>query len=234
MFTSRGLRGAGGEIRPVYAYRPGETSFFQRSGAPVVLEVRKGFFNDPQNANDKTATLDLPAKDKGIWQAVEAVDAASVKECVFCCTDCIIPSLRDAIDEVLENGSFAQVHEFARQLAQKKRSWSEAEFIRYKALLAASGQPSLGDAAQLMEEAEQYELLPEVAETWDYAELMAREKYPDLPEALFQTGQSAEIGRELLEDRNGVITGYGLIRRLDGQPIQSLHEAPEQNGMEMI
>ena len=48
------------------------------------------------------------------------------------------------------------------------------------------------------------------------------------------TGQSAEIGRELLEDRNGVITEYGLIRRLDGQPVQSLHEAPEQNGMEMI
>ena len=61
-----------------------------------------------------------------------------------------------------------------------------------------------------------------------------REKYPDLPEALFQTGQSAEIGRKLLEDRNGVITEYGLIRRLDGQPVQSLHEAPEQNGMEMI
>ena len=58
--------------------------------------------------------------------------------------------------------------------------------------------------------------------------------YPDLPEALFQTGQSAEIGRELLEDRNGVITEYGLIRRLDGQPVQSLHEAPEQDGMEMI
>ena len=51
---------------------------------------------------------------------------------------------------------------------------------------------------------------------------------------VFQTGQSAEIGRELLEDRNGVITEYGLIRRLDGQPVQSLHEAPEQNGMEMI
>ena len=46
--------------------------------------------------------------------------------------------------------------------------------------------------------------------------------------------RGAEIGRALLEDRNGVITGYGLIRRLDGQPIQSLHEAPEQNGMEMI
>ena len=85
-----------------------------------------------------------------------------------------------------------------------------------------------------MEDLDQYELRPDVAQPWSYAELVLRVKYPDLPEALFQTGQSAEIGRELLEDRNGVITGYGLIRRLDGQPIQSLHEAPEQNGMEMI
>ena len=228
VFTSRGYAELGGEIRPVYAYRPGETSFFQRSGAPVVLEVRKGFSNDPQNANDKTATLDLPAKDKGIWQAVEAVDAASVKECVFCCTDCIIPSLRDAIDEVLENGSFAQVHEFARQLAQKKRSWSEAEFIRYKALLAASGQPSLGDAAQLLEEAEQYELFPEVAETWDYAELMVREKYPDLPSELFQTPQAAQIGRTMLKEGNGAITEYGLIRRTDGQPLPVFTGEPQR------
>lgn len=79
------------------------------------------------------------------------MDTASVEECVFRCTDCLIPSLRDAIDEVLENGSFDQVHEFAGQLAQKKRSWGEAEFIRYKAILAASGQPSLGDTAQLLD-----------------------------------------------------------------------------------
>ena len=42
------------------------------------------------------------------------------------------------------------------------------------------------------------------------------------------------MGIELLEGMKVVIKGYVLIRRLDGQPIQSLHEAPEQNGMEMI
>lgn len=147
------------------------------------------------------------------------MDAVSVEECAFHCAECLIPSLRDAIDEALEDGGLTQVNEFARELAQKKRSWGEAEFIRYKAILAASGQPSLGDAAQLLEEAEQYELLPEVAETWDYAELMAREKYPDLPPELFQTPQAARIGRTMLEEGNGAITEYGLIRRTDGQPL---------------
>ena len=228
VFTKRGYAELGGEIRPVYAYQPGETTYFQRSGAPVVLEVRKGFFNDPQYDNDKTAILNLPAIDKGVWQAVEAVEAVSAEECAFHCTECLIPSLRDTIDEALEDGGLAQVNEFARELAQKKRSWSEAEFVRYKALLAASGQPSLGDAAQLLEEAEQYELLPEVAETWDYAELMAREKYPDLPSELFQTPQAAQIGRSMLEEGNGAITEYGLIRRTDGRPLPVFTGKPQR------
>jgi len=58
-----------------------------------------------------------------------------------------------------------------------------------------------------------------VAETWDYAELMAREKYPDLPPELFQTPQAARIGRTMLEEGNGAITEYGLIRRTGGQPL---------------
>ena len=122
VFTKRGYAELGGEIRPVYAYQPGETTYFQRSGAPVVLEVRKGFFNDPQYDNDKTAILNLPAIDKGVWQAVEAVEAVSAEECAFHCTECLIPSLRDTIDEALEDGGLAQVNEFARELAQKKRS----------------------------------------------------------------------------------------------------------------
>ena len=214
VFTKRGYAELGGEIRPVYAYQPGETTYFQRSGAPVVLEVRKGFFNDPQYDNDKTAILNLPAIDKGVWQAVEAVEAVSAEECAFHCTECLIPSLRDTIDEALEDGGLAQVNEFARELAQKKRSWS--------------GQPSLGDAAQLLEEAEQYELLPEVAETWDYAELMAREKYPDLPSELFQTPQAAQIGRTMLEEGNGAITEYGLIRRTDGRPLPVFTGKPQR------
>ena len=237
VFTKRGYAELGGEIKPIYMYQPGETIYFHRSGAPVVLEVRKGFFNDPQYDNDNTAILNLPAIDKDIWQAVEAVDAASVEECVFRCTDCLIPSLRDAIDEALEDGGLDQVREFAGQLAQKERTWGAAEFIRYKALLAASGQPSLGNAAQLLEEAEQYELLPEVAETWDYVELMAREKYPDLPPELFQTPQAANVGRTMLEEGNATITDYGLLRWKDGQPLPSFtqeHQSEEVSSPQMV
>lgn len=228
MFTDCGYVELGSEIKPVYVYRPGEVAYFHRSGAPVVLEVSKGFFNDPQYDNDKTAVLDLPAVDAGIWRAVGAVDAVSTKECAFHCIDCLIPSLRDVINDTLEDDGLEEVNDFARQLAKQERIWGEAEFVRYKALLAAVGQPDLTSAAQLLEKAEQYELLPEVAETWDYAELMAREKYPDLPSELFQTPQAAQIGRTMLEEGNGAITEYGLIRRTDGRPLPVFTGKPQR------
>ncbi len=193
---------------------------------------------NPPYDNDRIAVLDLPAIYGGIQRAVETVDAASVEECTFRCVDCLIPSLRDAINDVLEDGGLEQVVDFAGKLAHLERVWGEAEFVRYKALLAAAGQPDLDAATRMMEEAEQYELRGDVAQTWDYAELVLREKYPDLPEELFQTPQAAQIGQKMLDDRLGAITDYGLIRRLDGQPLPVFQPEQElagtQQGMEMM
>lgn len=105
----------------------------------------------------------------------------------------------------------------------------------YKALLSVVDHPSLQDATRLMGEIDQYELRPEVAQTWGYAEMMFREKYSALPEELFQTPQAAQIGQKMLDDRLGVITEYGLIRRKDGQPLPVFQ--PEQEigqGLEMM
>ena len=216
-------------------YRPGQMAYFDRSGSPVVLEVTMGRFDDPAYDSDKSIFLNLPAVGNAIGQAIDKVGANSEKECGFQCVECLIPSLREMInDAIADAGGLAPAEKMATLLKQKQRIWNEDAIIKYKAILEASGCSGLQDAIRLMEDLDQYELRPDVAQPWSYAELVLREKYPDLPEALFQTGQSAEIGRELLEDRNGVITEYGLIRRLDGQPVQSLHEAPEQNGMEMI
>lgn len=96
----------GGEIKDIYVCQSNETACFHRSDAPVVLEVRKGFFNDPSYDNDKTAVLNLPAADAGIWRAVEKVDAASVDECAFRCVDCLIPFLRDAINNATQGKSY--------------------------------------------------------------------------------------------------------------------------------
>ena len=120
VFTSRGYAELGGRSDPSTHIGREKHPSSRGPGPQWCWRSAKGSPTIHRTPMIRPPPWTSPAKDKGIWQAVEAVDAASVKECVFCCTDCIIPSLRDAIDEVLENGSFAQVHEFARQLAQKK------------------------------------------------------------------------------------------------------------------
>lgn len=201
-------------------YKPGEMAYFDRSGAPVVLEIVKGLFHDPAYGSGKTMILSLPATGNTIDQAIDAVGAASVKECGFRCVECLIPSLRKLIDDAMdEKCSLVPAMEIAGLLKQKQRIWNEDAIIKYKALLEASGCSDLQDAICLMEDLDQYELRPEVAQTWGYAELVLREKYPDLPEELFQTGQAAEIGRKLLERGNAALTDYGLLRRMDGFPL---------------
>ena len=237
VFTSQGYVEPGDEFKEVY--RRGEIApYFDHSGAPVVLEVSKGYFDDPGYDNDKTAILNLPATDAAIWRAVEAVDAASEEECAFRCTDCLLPSLRDAINDAIdEEGGIGQINEFAQLLAQKNQIWDANDLVKYKALLSVAGHPSLQDAMQLMHGLDAYELRPDVAATWDYAELILREKYPDLPEELFQTGQAARVGQRMMEENHASITDYGLLRRKDsGQlPVfrKEQKEAPAWGGMEM-
>lgn len=47
VFTDFGYAELGGEIKDIYVCQSNETACFHRSDAPVMLEVRKGFFNDP-------------------------------------------------------------------------------------------------------------------------------------------------------------------------------------------
>lgn len=69
--------------------------------------------------------------------------------------------------------------------------------------------------------------------------MILREKYPDLPEDLFQTPQAAWIGQKWLEQGDAAITDYGLIRRKDGGPLPCFRQEQAQQtqfqrgGMEM-
>lgn len=232
VFTSRGYAEPGSDFKEVY--RKGEMFCFARPSAPVVLEVRKGFFDDPSYDNDKTTILNLPASDADIWRAVGEVDAASLDECAFRCIDCEIPSLRDAVDDAIEQeGGIELANEFATNLAERGQAWHEMDWIKYKALLSVTGHPCLQDAIQLIHGLDDYELRPEVAGSWEYAELVLREKYPDLPEELFQTPQAAQVGQRMLGEDHAVITDYGLLRRRDsGQLPVFAQKAREMDGLQ--
>lgn len=227
VFTSRGyLETTGGDFQEVYV--PGEMAYFLRSDAPVTLTVSKGFFNDPRYDNHLAASLDLPADEEMAWRAAEAVGAASPKECAYCCADCLIPAAREWIDNAIDDaGDIELVNDYARLLKEQRRHLDETGWIRYKALLEAGRCAGLEDAMQLMHELDEYELRPEITSTWGYAEMRLREKYPDLPEALFQTGQSAQIGEQMLEADHAALTSYGLIRKIDGGPLPEPEHQPD-------
>ncbi|WP_206407010.1 hypothetical protein [Flavonifractor sp. An100] len=231
VFTARGYVEPGGDFKEVY--RKGEMFPFLLAGGAVTLEIS---YNGGQ-----PMTLKLPALEADIQKALGAVGTASPEECAFRCVDCEIPALREAVDaSIHEEGGIGQANEFARLIAQKKRVWRAADFIKYKALLAVSGSPRLQDAIQLAYGLDQYELNQDVAQTWEYAKLVLREKYPDLPEELFQTPQAAQIGRQLLDEDNAVITDYGLLWRKDGCQLPVFgqeaeqSEQPQMGGMEMM
>lgn len=200
----------------------------------------------------ETVRLQLPASPAEIGEAFASLDRISLDttataildvssnvpvlyRCLYD-VDCLIPFLRDAINNAIDDeDGIEQADEFAKRLAQIEREWPESDMVKYKALLSVVDHPSLQDATRLMGEIDQYELRPEVAQTWGYAEMMFREKYSALPEELFQTPQAAQIGQKMLDDRLGVITEYGLIRRKDGQPLPVFQ--PEQEigqGLEMM
>lgn len=222
VFTARGYVEPGGDFKEVY--RKGEMFPFLQAGGTVTLEARHG--------NDPPVALTLPAPEADIKKALDAGEYA------FHCVDCEIPSLRGAVEaSIKEKGGISQVNEFAQLIAQKERVWQEEDFIKYKALLAASGSPSLQDAMELAHGLDDYELVRDVTQPWDYAELVLREKYPDLPKELFRTGQAAQIGMRMLDEGGGAITDYGLIRRTDGTPLpafsQDRSEQPQMGGMEL-
>ena len=236
VFTRWGYAEPGGDFKEIY--RKGEMFCFSRPSAPVVLEVSKGFFDDSQYDNDKTAILNLPTSDADIWRAVGEVDAASLEECAFHCIDCEIPALRDAIDDAIDQeGGIGLANEFAKNLAQQEKTWHEMDWIKYKALLSVAEDVGLEDAINLMRNLDAYDFHPEVAEPWEYVELPLREKYPDLPEELLQTPQAAQIGQKLLERDNAAITEYGMIRRKDRGPLPSFQpkqaDTPTWGGMEL-
>lgn len=231
VFTARGYVEPGGDFKEVY--RKGEMFPFMLAGGAVTLEISCN--------GGQPVTLKLPALEAEIQKTLDTAGASSPEECTIRCVDCEIPVLREAINaSIHEEGGIGQANEFARLIAQKKRVWHEADFIKYKALLAASGSPSLQDAMRLAHGLDQYELDRDVAQTWDYAALVLREKYPDLPEELFQTPQAAQAGRNYLARGDAAITDYGLIRSRDGSQLpvfeqsQEQSEQPQMGGMEMM
>lgn len=68
----------------------------------VLLEVSKGFFNDPGYDSGRTAQLKLPASPETLNAALEAVGAWDWREAGWSCLDCRVPALTEMISDAEE------------------------------------------------------------------------------------------------------------------------------------
>lgn len=217
VFTYWGYAEATGRcFQEHYVKATGEKAYFNRSGAPVVLQVCKA-------GSSLTAVLDLPAIPAAVEQTLKSVDAVSADECTFTCVDCLIPSCRGWLNAAMAKaGGIGPVNDFAERLLEM----TLPDQVKYKALLEASRCSSLDDAIQLLSELDSYQFHPEFATPWDYAVAYLKERYPDLPPALFSPARPDMVGMEMMERSHADLTSYGLVRRIDGHPLPHFNQAP--------
>lgn len=194
----------------------------------ILLEVSKGFFNDPGYDSDKTVQLKLPTSPEELSSALEAVEAWDWREAGWSCLDCQVPMLTDIISDADEG------IEFLNGLSRRLADMEPKALTAYKALLEATNCRDLLSASLLADSLDKYIFSPQYSSPIEVAKgelstiLCDREAEIITPHVnLHQYGQA------LIRSYNGVLTAYGLIERVDGQPIQGVEESPTQGGMEM-
>ena len=191
----------------------------------IRLEVSKGFFNDPDYDSGKAVTLDLPAAEQEMEQALKELDAVSWKEAGVRCTDCAVPVLMDMIHDA---DDLEAVFRIAGQLS----TMGPNERLKYKAMLGALDCQNIDTALTLIDTPERYTFSPLLSSPADLA--MDNLRYvidkTELDLLLPHLNLDA-YGQDLLAVQNAVLTDYGLIERTDGQPVQLPQEQSQEGGM---
>ena len=157
------------------------------------------------------------------------MDAASVEECVFRCTDCLsLPA--DAIDEALEDGGLDQVRESPGSLLRKSGLGVRRSLSDTRPSWRPAASPVWETLPSFWRRRSSMSCSPRWRKPGTMVELMAREKYPDLPPELFQTPRPPMLEEPMLEEGNATITDYGLLRREGWTAASKLHTGTSERG----
>lgn len=194
----------------------------------ILLELTKGWFDDPHYDSDKTVQLWCPPNPRSLENALNELGAASWSEVAFRCLDCRAPSLIDAVSNA---DNLAMVNRFARRLD----IIAPGDLPAYKALLAAAQCQDLQDAMTLADSLDSYIFSPRFSSSIEVAKgELGSIMHESDAELLLPHVNLYGYGEALIQHNHGELTEYGLIERQDGQPIQSMKEQPIQGGMEMM
>lgn len=142
------------------------------------------------------------------------------------CVDCAAPSL------IGVSGGLERMNLLARWLSGMETAGT---LPKYKAVLAATGCDDLDRALQLANDLEQYMLDPKCRTPEEVAESAIHFAVPQREIALLRPSVNLyQYGQDIIRAGGGQLTGYGLIERVDGQPVQRTGQEPMRGGMEMM
>ena len=225
VFVDRSTYGYSG-----YVIRHREPEMANAMSAPekpdymILLEVCKGFFNDPDYDRDSVVQLKLPASKETLDGVLNTLEAADWSELAFTCLDCRIPALIEAVNQTED--VFAANH-----AASRFAQMTGEQIPKLKSLLEVTGISNLADAVRLSEQLDSYVYSPEFSSPTDVARAEIKfsliEQEADL---LIPHVNLHQYGKALLENHNWTLTDYGMISRQDGQPIQKFEEQNQGMG----
>lgn len=178
------------------------------------------------SGNGWSCELGLPATREQLDQALEEIGAASWEEVTFFEMDSAIPGILEDLD----CDGIHQANRLARLVKELER---RNELPKLKAVLIATDCREVSTAIEIAEKLDEYILEPDTRTEEDVARAELRVVVDDRSaEILLPHLDLLNYGRDLIKLHNSEITPYGLVERVDGQPLQ-INE-PRQGGMEMM
>ena len=138
------------------------------------------------------------------------------------CLDCSVPVLREAISAEKD------IHAVNR-MAERLQEMTHEELAKYKALLEILNCREFQGAEQLSRTMGEYLLTANYQTPAGIAkgELDCILEKPDMEEMLPYLDLDG-YGQALLDRRGGILSGYGLVERADGEPVLTMQEPSER------
>lgn len=190
----------------------------------ILLEVCKGYFNDPDYDSDSVVQLKLPASKETLDGVLNTLEAADWSELAFTCLDCRIPALIETVNQTED--VFAANH-----AASRFAQMTGEQIPKLKSLLEVTGISNLADAVRLSEQLDSYVYSPEFSSPTDVARAEIKFSMTEQEaELLIPHVNLHQYGNALLVNHNWNLTEYGMISRQDGQPIQKFEEQNQGMG----
>ena len=196
----------------------------------IAPEAPTGFFRLELRLGEERAELTLPAGQE-LVEVRDQMDAVGISNCTVTAFHSRVPQLPAAwaTPEQLDTLNCLAI----RLTVLEDRE--PLKLIKYKAVLEASPPTSLEDAMALTERLDAYNLNWAAASPEDVARgELRRSMGEENADLLCRYLNLYGYGEALIQRYGGELTDYGLLTRVDGQPVQNpLPPQPKLGGMEM-